>query len=62
MSDEEDGFNELALNREHRGHRNNERFTREVQKRWDQGIKIDVGDFEGPLKPEELLDWVDRVD
>lgn len=28
----------------------------------DQGIKVDVGESEGRLQPEEFLDWVDRVD
>ena len=41
--------------------RNNNWFPREVQKRWDKGIKIDVSDFEGHLKLKEFLDWVDRV-
>ena len=30
--------------------------------RWDQGIKIDVREFEDRLELEEFLDWVDKLE
>ncbi|CAK9164345.1 unnamed protein product [Ilex paraguariensis] len=29
---------------------------------WDDGIKIDVGEFDGHLRPEEFLDWIDKIE
>ncbi|KAK8923643.1 hypothetical protein KSP39_PZI019202 [Platanthera zijinensis] len=32
------------------------------QPRWDVGIKLDVGDFEGRIEPESCLEWCERMD
>ncbi|KAK8957898.1 hypothetical protein KSP39_PZI001525 [Platanthera zijinensis] len=32
------------------------------QPRWDDGVKLDVGDFEGHVEPEKCLDWCERVE
>lgn len=64
-SDSESEFQEIALNQERGIPRQDERFPREGNRRWeswDLGIKVNIGEFEGHLQPEEFLDWVDRID
>ncbi|GFS46084.1 hypothetical protein Acr_00g0100050 [Actinidia rufa] len=61
-SNNESQFDEFTPIQERRGRRIDDRFPRDMYRRWDQGIKINVSYFEGRLKPEEFLDWVDRID
>ena len=31
------------------------------ERRWDEGIKIDVGEFEGHFQTNTFLDWVNKI-